>query len=50
MDDARDHCCISIVANFAIVIVGMPRLIEKLKETGTITIDRYKKDSREIPT
>lgn len=39
-----------VMLNFAIVFVGMPRLIAKLKATGTVTIDRYKRDLREIPT
>ncbi|RZN42967.1 MAG: UDP-N-acetylglucosamine-1-phosphate transferase [Methanophagales archaeon ANME-1-THS] len=39
-----------IVLNFAIVMVGMPRLIVKLNKTGTVTIDRYKQDLREVPT
>jgi len=40
----------ALVSSFAIMMIIMPRLIEKLKQRGTVTIDRYKKDLREIPT
>jgi UDP-N-acetylglucosamine--dolichyl-phosphate N-acetylglucosaminephosphotransferase len=39
-----------ILASFAIVMVVIPLLIEKLKKRGTVTIDYYKRDSRKIPT
>jgi UDP-N-acetylglucosamine--dolichyl-phosphate N-acetylglucosaminephosphotransferase len=40
----------TILASFAIVMVVIPLLIEKLKKRGTVTIDYYKRDSRKIPT
>jgi UDP-N-acetylmuramyl pentapeptide phosphotransferase/UDP-N-acetylglucosamine-1-phosphate transferase len=39
----------TILASFAIVMVVIPLLIEKLKKRGTVTIDYYKRDSRKIP-
>ena len=39
-----------IITSFAIVVLIMPRLIEKLKKRGTVAPDQYKQDLRKIPT
>ena len=41
---------IMTLASFAIVMVVIPLLIEKLKKRGTVTIDYYKKDLGKIPS
>jgi len=41
---------VMLLASFAIVMVVMPRFIEKLKKRGTVATDQYKRDSRKIPT
>ena len=40
----------AILVNFSIVMLVMPRFIRKLTKRGTVTIDRYKLDLKEIPT
>ena len=39
---------VMLLASFAIVMVVMPRFIEKLKKRGTVATDQYKRDSRNI--
>jgi UDP-N-acetylglucosamine--dolichyl-phosphate N-acetylglucosaminephosphotransferase len=39
-----------MLASFSVIVLVLPRFIEKLKVGGVVAIDRYKNDRREIPT
>ncbi|HDS45796.1 MAG TPA: UDP-N-acetylglucosamine-1-phosphate transferase [Methanomicrobia archaeon] len=41
---------LALALNFAFMLLVMPRFIVKLQQRGTVTVDRYKRDLREIPT